>query len=299
MSELDSAKLRAALGSFLTGVTIVTTRDADGAARGMTANSFSSVSLSPPLVSVCIGRRARSFPAFAAGGGFAVSVLADGHGELAAVFASGETDRFARGKWRNGRGGMILEDAMAWLDCDAHAQLDGGDHVILVGRVRDFGEAPRPPLGFFRGRFFAPMPEKEWGGPAATVGAIVENQDGEILLLDRGGAAALPSASGRRELSAALRRLGAADARVEFLFAVFENASGGMSVFYRGEARTATTTAAEKGGNFFAAGDIPWARMDPAEESMLRRYLREREGARFGIYAGDSRSGDIRPLAPR
>ena len=79
-------QLRDALGSFMTGVTIVTTRTADGENRGMTANSFSSVSLSPPLVSVCIGRRAGGFSAFADGGGFAVSVLAENQGDLAAFF---------------------------------------------------------------------------------------------------------------------------------------------------------------------------------------------------------------------
>ena len=286
-------QLRDALGSFMTGVTIVTTRTADGENRGMTANSFSSVSLSPPLVSVCIGRRAGGFSAFADGGGFAVSVLAENQGDLAAVFSARSGDRFAHGKWREGFGGAILQNAAAWLDCEMRDKFDGGDHLILVGRVRDFSADSRPPLGFFRGRFFSPTLTREAVGATAVVGAIVENEIGEILLMEKNGAIALPTANRRDELSATLEKFGAA-ARLEFLFAVFENAGGGVSVFYRGESRGIKS---QSGAHFFSADKIPWMQMDSAERSMLSRYLRERDGAKFGVYAGGYESGDIRSLA--
>ena len=315
MSGGEHSRLRAALGGFMTGVTIVTTRDADGQPRGMTANSFSSVSLSPPLVSICIGRGAGSFSAFAECDGFAVNVLSEEHGDLAAVFAARGVNRFASGKWREGRGGMILEDAVAWLDCESRAKYDGGDHLILVGCARDFGDAPRPPLGFFRGRFFTPGMERDLSAEAATengagrvgagrvgvgagvgagVGVVLENEDGDILLVEKNGAVSVPAAARRRGLERALEELGAEGARVEFLFAVFENTDGGVSVFYRGTARG---TAAKNGGRFFSSDDIPWPRMSAAECAMLRRYLHERAGARFGVYAGDHQSGDVRPLA--
>ena len=302
MSAPNHARLRAALGGFMTGVTIVTTRDQNGRDRGMTANSFSSVSLAPPLVSVCIGRGAGSFSAFAECGGFAVNVLSETQGELAAVFAARGVNRFASGEWRKGFGGMLLRDSVAWMDCETSAKHDGGDHLILVGHVRDFGDAPHPPLGFFRGRFVTsavddnnPQESSTMRGAAGgKVGAILENADGAILLAEKDGMFFVPATMRRRGLEQALADLGAADARVEFLFAVFDNADGGVSVFHRG---TTQSGAAKNGGRFFSSDEIPWPRMSAAECAMLRRYLRERAGAQFGVYAGDHQSGDVRPLA--
>ena len=240
-------QLRDALGSFMTGVTIVTTRTADGENRGMTANSFSSVSLSPPLVSVCIGRRAGGFSAFADGGGFAVSVLAENQGDLAAVFSARSGDRFAHGKWRDGFGGAILQNAAAWLDCEMRDKFDGGDHLILVGRVRGFFRRFARPVGIFSRAIFLADFDSRSGRRDGDYRRDCGNEIGEILLMEKNGAIALPTANRRDELSATLDKFGAA-ARLEFLFAVFENAGGGVSVFYRGESRGIKS---QSGAHFF------------------------------------------------
>jgi flavin reductase (DIM6/NTAB) family NADH-FMN oxidoreductase RutF len=141
-------------GTFLTGVTVVTTREADGAPRGMTANSFTSVSLDPPLVLVCIGRGSSNIDAFQAADHFAVNILGDGQSEVATAFAARGIDRFATVTHRAAStGAPVLEDCLSWFDCTLHQRVDAGDHVILIGRVEDFGTRPSDPLGFCRGRF--------------------------------------------------------------------------------------------------------------------------------------------------
>src|SRR4051794_17579652 len=93
-SPIDALELRRAFGTFVTGVTVITTWDETGAPRGMTANSFTSVSLDPPLLLVCIGKGAASYPAFAAAPAFAVNLLHEGQTEVSSLFASKSTDKF-------------------------------------------------------------------------------------------------------------------------------------------------------------------------------------------------------------
>ncbi|GAA3753987.1 flavin reductase family protein [Micromonospora maritima] len=140
---LDPADFRAAMASFPTGVTIVTTRDADGVPYGFTANSFCSVSLEPPLVLVCLARSAHSFPVFAGCERFAVSILQSHHTELARRFASKREDKFAQGRFRRTAGGLtVVDGAAAVLECDRYRQYEAGDHVILIGLVRTAQLAP-------------------------------------------------------------------------------------------------------------------------------------------------------------
>jgi len=152
--NFDAADLRRAFGTFLTGVTIVTTRDAAGTPCGLTANSFTSVSLDPPLVLVCIGRGASNITAFEAADRFAVNILSGDQTEVATVFSTRDIDRFATVACREAAtGAPVLADCLSWFDCSLHQRLVAGDHVILIGRVEDFEIRPREPLGFCRGRF--------------------------------------------------------------------------------------------------------------------------------------------------
>lgn len=136
--SIDPSAFRAVLGRYATGVTVVTTRDADGLPVGLTVNSFTSVSLDPPLVLFCLDRAAGSFSAFEAADGFAVNILSADQAAISGRFADPDARRFSEEPvetWDSGS--PILSDALAALDCAVHARHDGGDHVILIGRVLD------------------------------------------------------------------------------------------------------------------------------------------------------------------
>lgn len=148
------ASLRTALGRFTTGVTIITCRDAAGAAVGLTANSFNSLSLDPPLILWSLRASSQSLPAFRAATHFAVNVLAEGQVELSRRFASSQPDKFAEGQWADGLGGApILAGCAAVLECERFAEHAAGDHVLFIGRVRQLFEAPLQPLVFQSGRY--------------------------------------------------------------------------------------------------------------------------------------------------
>lgn len=145
---------------FATGVTIVTARDADGVRVGLTANSFNSVSLSPPLVLWSLSRRAGSMPAFTRGSHYAINILSANQRALAERFASKEVDRFAGVAFREGVGGApILEGAAAVFECFNRSQYEEGDHIIFVGEVEHCERrAGAQPLIFHGGKFFTELP---------------------------------------------------------------------------------------------------------------------------------------------
>jgi 3-hydroxy-9,10-secoandrosta-1,3,5(10)-triene-9,17-dione monooxygenase reductase component len=147
-------QLRAALGRFATGVTIVTCRDAQGAAVGLTANSFSGVSLEPPLVLWSLRRASPSLPVFAAARHFNVNVLAEAQVDLSRRFASAVTNRFAEGVWTDGCTGVpMLAGCAAVFECETVASHPIGDHVLFIGRVLNASESALPPLLFQSGRY--------------------------------------------------------------------------------------------------------------------------------------------------
>lgn len=153
-------EFRAALGSFATGVTIVTARAADGSLIGLTANSFNSVSLEPPLVLWSLSKRAGSMPVFARGSHYAINILSADQRELAERFARKGEDRWAGVAWREGvAGAPVLDGAMAVFECFNRSRYDEGDHVIFVGEVERCSHAPgTTPLIFHGGRFYTEMP---------------------------------------------------------------------------------------------------------------------------------------------
>ena len=145
---------------FATGVTIVTARDATGAPVGLTANSFNSVSLSPPLVLWSLSRTAGSMPEFERGSHYAINILAAEQHALAERFASKREDRFADVAFSEGAGGApILDGAAAVFECFNRSRYEEGDHVIFVGEVeRCSWRAGVPPLIFHGGRYFTELP---------------------------------------------------------------------------------------------------------------------------------------------
>jgi len=155
-TNVDAADFRSALGSFATGVTIVTTRAPDGSDVGMTANSFNSVSLDPPMVLWSISKNALSQPAFAAAEYFAVHILASDQEDLSNRFARRGESKFADLGLERGPGEIpLLDGCAARFKCRTAYRYEGGDHDIIVGEVLEFDHFDRKPLLFHRGKYSA------------------------------------------------------------------------------------------------------------------------------------------------
>lgn len=158
--DFSTRAFRSALGMFATGVTIVTARAADGSLVGLTANSFNSVSLEPPLVLWSLSKQAGSMAALANGRHYAIHVLASDQQPLAERFAARHTDRWAGVHFSDGiSGAPLLPGVAATFECFNRSQYAEGDHVIFVGEVERCSHNPDvSPLLFHGGRFYTEHP---------------------------------------------------------------------------------------------------------------------------------------------
>lgn len=307
-AEFDRPAFRKALGAFLTGVTVVATLQEDGQPRGFTANSFTSVSLDPPLVSVCIAKTASSYPIFAAAVHFSVNILAETQADVSTLFATKSADKFAKTAWRNGPAGSpILADVAAWFDCRRHAVVEAGDHIILIGEVAGFDHSVANPLGYCRGAHVAfglNLDRVAANGGRLRVGAILEHERAILLVqasddrFDLPAGATLGGDGDPSSLTTQMTRLGV-KAELGFLFAVFEDKQtpgGAMSIYYRGVLND--PLGPSSAAQLVPFDDIPWAKLrDDAIRSMLRRYVQERMEDVFGVYVGDAERGTVQTLA--
>ena len=152
---MNPEDLRAMLRRHVAGVAVVTTLTPDGAPIGLTVNSFTSVSLDPPLVSFCVANTASARPALERASRFAVTVLGADQAALASRFATSGVDRFAGVEWLRGTDGLPrLPGGLTWLSCVKEIEHPAGDHVIVIGRVHDLEVAHAGgPLVFFRGGY--------------------------------------------------------------------------------------------------------------------------------------------------
>lgn len=149
----DSATFRETLRHLPTGVTLITGHGEDGPV-GMACNSFTSVSLDPPLVLFCAAHSSTTWPLIQATGGFCVNVLGGVHEEISTHFGKRGVDRFALAEWSERSHGPGLVGASAWLDCEIDAEHEAGDHTIVVGRVLHLAADPADgPLVFYRGSY--------------------------------------------------------------------------------------------------------------------------------------------------
>lgn len=153
--SVDTRSFRQALGRFPTGVTVVTGRRSDGLPTGVTVSAFSSVSLDPPLVLICLDRSTAFLEAYGEARHFAVHVLKDDQEGLALAFATSREEKFADLAVAEGEGGCpLIAGCLAWIECLGETVHAGGDHVIIVGRVLRVGWAEKGrPLLHFRGTF--------------------------------------------------------------------------------------------------------------------------------------------------
>ncbi|MEK8048472.1 flavin reductase family protein [Ideonella margarita] len=151
---IEPKALRSALGRFATGVTIITCRDAAGQPVGLTANSFNSLSLDPPLVMWALRNASSHLIDFQKATHFAVNVLAEDQIGLSRRFASPVPDRFAEGTWTDGQGGVpVLANCTAVFECHSDRHHAAGDHVLFIGRVLALHQADLPPLLFHAGNY--------------------------------------------------------------------------------------------------------------------------------------------------
>ncbi|BBB62030.1 flavin reductase family protein [Undibacterium sp. TC4M20W] len=158
--EFDTRHFRDALSQFATGVTVITTRLADGQFLGLTASSFNSVSLDPPLILWSLGTAANSLPVFSGNSHYVVNILSAEQAWLAEQFASRKTDRFAGVDYTLSRTGHpILTGASAWFECHNRSRYPEGDHVIFVGEVEHCEFTKQAPLVFHSGQFLRPTKE--------------------------------------------------------------------------------------------------------------------------------------------
>ncbi|MBE0506400.1 MAG: flavin reductase [Marinospirillum sp.] len=163
ITEFDPKAFRRALGNFATGVTVITATTPEGEKTGVTANSFNSVSLEPPLILWSIDKRSGSCAIFEKASHFAVNILAADQIDLSNHFARPSDDKFAGVDYQTGLGGApLLPDCAACFQCESYQTVDGGDHWILIGKVVGFEDAGRAPLVYHQGSYAAVMPHSRF-----------------------------------------------------------------------------------------------------------------------------------------
>ena len=298
MTQVDPRLLRNAFGSFMTGVTVVTAVRADGAPVGFTANSFSSVSLDPPLLLVCPGKFLSSYETFANCTNFAVNVLSEGQEGISNIFASSKGDRFAQVPHHlDAHGVPLITGAAVQFSCTTNRIVPAGDHCILIGQVDAFSHADAAGLGYVNGHYFslglerAPFVEKS--GPAVC-GAIVESGDSVLMVVTKDGLRpphCTHTERGRliNDLRDTLIAKGI-DANLGQAYSVFE------SVAPRAHNTYFLATGHIKTPN---SGIVAVPIADLAQQSfasapiarMMSRFALEQQTRTFGLYLGDTEEG--------
>jgi flavin reductase (DIM6/NTAB) family NADH-FMN oxidoreductase RutF len=297
----DPKALRNAFGAFATGVTVITTRQPDGTPRGFTANSFTSVSLDPPLLLVCLAKTAHSADTFANAPHFAVNILAEDQKSVSGLFASRAPDKFDQCVWTPGPADLpLIDGALAQFTCASHQIIDAGDHLILIGRVDHFTTAEGQPLGYFRGNYFSIGLEKDLAEAAAAakgsrLGAVLACNDG-ILLKDDGATLSLPLAPKPTldSLTASLTAIGLTP-QIDFVYAAFDDrTTGGHAVYYHGT----VSGPLPPGYSILALTELATAGIaNPSEAQMLARYAEDFRNGSFSIYHGTETSGHVRQIS--
>ncbi|HTW87271.1 MAG TPA: flavin reductase family protein [Candidatus Binataceae bacterium] len=151
---IDKNQLRQVMGHFATGVSIITTLSKDGELVGLTANALTSVSLVPPLLLICVDKKAESYPHFAESNLFTVNVLAADQEDISRRFATSGGNKFEGVSYRKGANGApILNNILAFMECRIVGSFEGGDHTIYLGEIEEASTGEGEPLLFYRGGY--------------------------------------------------------------------------------------------------------------------------------------------------
>lgn len=302
MKHIDPKILRNAFGSYMTGVTVITAVSRDGTPVGFTANSFTSVSLDPPLLLVCPAKSLSSFEVFANCESFVVNILSEDQQAISNIFAGSKADRFSQIEWhKDEQGNPVINGALTHFSCKTDRNLDAGDHHLLVGKVLDFSTREGHGLGYASGGYFSLALEREAAEISTQekhvcVGVIIEH-NGKVLLSQNNGKSVLPATTTDDNTNAVstikqfLTENGI-DAQLGAVFSIYENSKNHTNyIFYRAIAHSSDT----KGlGEYVAIDDI--AKQDfatTAMNSMMNRYATESKNGLYGVYVGQEEQGRV------
>jgi len=309
MNNNNFAKLRQALGSFPTGVTVVACRNSNNEPLGFTANSFTSVSLDPQLISICIDKKSFNIDLFSVTKHFAVSILSEDQQFISTTFATPNEDRFKEVHWESKQTkSPIISNSVAWFDCNTEQIINAGDHLMLIGKVVAFDSSPKTPLMYLRGNYVNLGLEQkmllamENKNTAIIVGAIIEWRKRVFLLEDKeSDSLYFPSASRLGHINDGESLLGKLNnlnisINEHYLFSVFENAEDKTSlIYYRAQVKEGAEALEE---NLYDFDSIPFDKLnDEASRIMLKRYIKERELNAFGIFVGKESEGKVEAIS--
>ena len=306
MSKMDPRALRSAFGSFMSGVTVVTALDSDGQPVGFTANSFSSVSMDPPLLLVCPGKFLSSYEVFANCTHFAINVLAEGQEEISNTFASFKGDRCAQvHHLPNLHGVPLIRGAIAQFSCSTHQSIEAGDHSILIGHVEAYTHEAIPGLGYVGGQYFSlglerAALESSWG--TVICGAIIQ-EAGHVFLESTPNGHRPPqiTCTDRGRLRHSLRQdLSTRGIPVQLgqAYSAFDDQQSSLHHAYF----LASGTAVSQLGPLQAVPICDLATLTyttPAIAQMMTRFALETRTGNFALYLGDALHGDVHTLTER
>jgi len=314
VNSVEGRALRNLFGTFLTGVTVVTFRDSAGNPRGFTANSFTSVSLTPPLILVCIANTAGSYEGLCSTPRFAINILSDAQKNVSAAFAGRQGRRFEEvASWAQEGGPPFIEGSLSCLECQREQVFEAGDHAIVTGRVLGFRMGSGQPLGYYRGGYvgFAVGADalEQLGNVSLRIGCLIESGE-RVLLIRRAGSASWelpslplhPGEDHRQVVPRLLAHLGI-KADVGFLYSVYqEPADPHTTLIFRGvaDARVPIPASGPDGIDIrlVASESVPWEQIEgPSQRAILKRFFEERAQSRFGIYWDSDAGGKIAALA--
>lgn len=299
ISRTSRPSLREAFGAFATGVTVVTCRDTAGQPIGFTANSFTSVSLEPPLLLVCLAKTSTNLESFSQASSFAVNVLAADQASLSTRFAARVPDRFAGTEWSPGlEGAPLLAGVAAWFDCMQHQVVDAGDHLVLMGRIIDFGRNERQPLIYLRGQYLDRLvssadQDGQVPGVRFRAGGLLGR--GDQVILQRDGAGwKLPDGVSKRGFQEARGHLeqviteAGIRSQWRFLYSIFDAPEEAATwVFFFGTIDADTPLPNDM--RLFSINELPLdAIAQQPVRGLLKRYAHECRTAQFGLYVGHS-----------
>ena len=299
--KFDNLEYRKTLGKFVTGVTIITTCEKDGTPRGFTANSFTSVSLEPPLILICIGDFNEGLELFKNSEYFAVNILNEEQVDISNLFAQPVKNKFEEIKWSNSKFGVpIIKGALAWLECKNFDQKRSGDHLILIGNVKNFHNEGGYPLAYYNGNYISFNNETSLVNAMekdskTIIGAIIEKNN-SILFFDdsKNNILKLPvigengEPSNTTKLVSKYSNIGL-KISLDFVYSVYEDKRlDAVCIYYRSKGDETIP----KGYKYVKFNDINWEKIkDKALVIMLKRYIEEANQGDFAVYMGNETKG--------
>ena len=299
--KFDNLEYRKTLGKFVTGVTIITTCEKDGTPRGFTANSFTSVSLEPPLILICIGDFNEGLELFKNSEYFAVNILNEEQVDISNLFAQPVKNKFEEIKWSNSKFGVpIIKGALAWLECKNFDQIRSGDHLILIGNVKNFHNEGGYPLAYYNGNYISFNNETSLVNAMekdskTIIGAIIEKNN-SILFFDdsKNNILKLPVIGENGEPSNTTKLVNkysniGLKMRLDFVYSVYEDKRlDAVCIYYRSKGDETIP----KGYKYVKFNDINWEKIkDKALVIMLKRYIEEANQGDFAVYMGNETTG--------